>query len=57
MSVVFAVTPDEGFTAETLCNEVGHYLPGDATRSDLLISLHGCENYFRVEIGYGNSCL
>ena len=35
MSVVFAVTPDEGFIAETLCSEVGHYLPSDAARSDL----------------------
>ena len=35
MSVVFAVTPDEGFIAETLCIEVGHLYPGDATQSDL----------------------
>ena len=35
MSVVFAVTPDEGFLAETLCIEGGHYLPADATLSDL----------------------
>ena len=35
MSVVFTVTPDEGFIAETLCIEVGHYFPRDATRSNL----------------------
>ena len=35
MSVVFAVTLNEGFIAETLCIEVGHYLPSDATQSNL----------------------
>ena len=37
--IVFAVTPNEGFIAETLCNEVGHYLPGDATWSNLHLSV------------------